>query len=350
MKAGIAGAGIMGCLLAAALQEQGWQVTLYDHNQEETSCSHAAAGLLTPLTELEKNAVLIYQLGNEALNEHWPRLLHEYNQAFFFKRQGSLAVAHPHDRDELARLVMMIHSKLKTANIQSLDRDQLLHLEPQLTKFAAGYFFPEEGQVDAQHVLQLLKQQLQTCTWRMETVLEVRTGKMVLQDRVEYFDHVFDCRGLGAKSIFHDLRGVRGELIWLHAPEVTLTRPIRLMHPRYSLYVAPRPHHIYLVGASEIEANDISAISVRTLLELLTAVYSIHPGFSEARLIKTVTQLRPTLTDHLPKIKYSDGFLAVNGLHRHGYLIAPTLVADIMHRLNAGKAAVRYPQLWEQPL
>ena len=118
------------------------------------------------------------------------------------------------------------------------------------------------------------------------------------------FDMVLDCRGLGAKSAFQDLRSVRGELIWLHAPDVNMTRPIRFLHPRYNLYIAPRPKHIYLIGASEIESDDMSHITVRTTLELLTAAYSVHPGFAEAQIIKTVTQCRPTLSHHLPKIKF----------------------------------------------
>lgn len=162
------------------------------------------------------------------------------------------------------------------------------------------------------------------------------------------FDLVLDCRGMGAKDIFADLRGVRGELIWLHAADVFIARPIRFLHPRYNLYIVPRPEQIYLIGASEIEANDTTPISVHTTLELLTAAYCVHANFGEARIIKTVTHCRPTLTDHLPKIKYADGFLAVNGLSRHGFLLAPALAMEVMRWIEAGISAVCYPQLWEQ--
>ena len=174
--------------------------------------------------------------------------------------------------------------------------------------------------------------------------------KIILKDRSENFDLTFDCRGLGAKCHFPELRGVRGEIIWLYAPDINISRPIRLLHPRYSLYIVPRPGQRYIVGASEIESNDLGEISVRSALELLTAAYAVHPGFSEARILKTMTHCRPTLNDNNPKIKYADGFIGVNGLFRHGYLISPTLVADILSWLEGGISALKYPQLWEKAL
>jgi glycine oxidase len=156
---------------------------------------------------------------------------------------------------------------------------------------------------------------------------------------------VLDARGLAAKDLFSDLRGVRGELVWLQAPDVDIKRPTRFLHPRYPLYLVPRPNHVYLLGASEIEAEDTSPISVRTLLELLTAAYCLNPKFTEARVLKTVTQVRPTLLDHLPKIKHTDGLMAVNGLYRHGFLIAPALVAEMMTKFSDKPCS--YSSIWE---
>ena len=87
----------------------------------------------------------------------------------------------------------------------------------------------------------------------------------------------------------NELRGIRGELMWLHHPKIHIQHPVRLLHPRYKIYLSPRPDHIYIIGASEIESEDTSPISVKTMLELLSATYYIHPSFTEARLIKTMT-------------------------------------------------------------
>jgi glycine oxidase len=170
----------------------------------------------------------------------------------------------------------------------------------------------------------------------------------VVNKQKHQFDVVFDCRGSGGKSHFADLRGVRGEILWMHAPEVHIQRPIRFLHPRYSLYIVPRSNQVYLIGASEIDAEDYSPISVKTTLELLTAVYYVHPGFAEARILQADTHCRPTLSDHLPQIRYTEGLIAINGLYRHGYLIAPTLVEDVLLYFNDGLNAVNYRNLWKE--
>lgn len=347
--AAIAGAGIVGQLLALALSRAGWQVSIFDPDPNN-NCSHAAAGLLTPIAELATSDAVIYQLGIDALQTHWPETLQQLSQPLNFQQQGSLLVSHPRDQSDLAEFIRLISSKLPNkSSYQKIDQAEIKKLEPQLEKFEQGYYFPDEGCIDSQHLLSVLAQELsEKITWHAELVTDIQPGKIVVNDTAHHFDMVFDCRGLGAKSTFSDLRGVRGELIWLHAPEVHITRPIRILHPRYSLYIAPRANQTYLVGASEIESEEKDEISVRSMLELLTAVFYVNAGFAEARILKTVTHCRPTLSDHLPRIKYTSGFAAINGLYRHGFLIAPTLVEDVMQWVRDDFSAVKYPQLWEE--
>jgi len=349
MKAGIAGGGIMGQLLAFSLINAGWNVTLFDREMKN-NCSMAAAGLLTPTAELEKNELIIFDLGEEALRVHWPVILKQLKQTIYFKQSGSLIVSHPRDHSELTRFIQTISSKLgNDAFYQKLSNNEIGALEPELSKFQDGYYFPSEAQIDNQQLLHALENDLieKDITWYKDTfVLDALPHKIILNDTHYQFDLVLDCRGLGARAAFNDLRSVRGELIWLEARDVFITRPIRLMHPRYNLYLVPRENQLYLIGASEIESYDPSPISVRTMLELLTSIYSINSKFSEARIIKTVTQCRPTLSDHLPKIKYSDGLISINGLYRHGFLIAPTLAHDVMQWVETNKI-VRHTQLWE---
>src|SRR5690606_16194139 len=79
-----------------------------------------------------------------------------------------------------------------------------------------------------------------------------------------------------------NVRGVRGEIFWLHAPGVQLQRPVRLMHPRHRVYLVPRSDDIIVVGASEIESEDRSPVSLRSTVELLAAAHSIMPALAEA--------------------------------------------------------------------
>lgn len=350
MKAGIAGDGIMGQLLAFSLVNVGWDVTLYGSGVKN-NCSNVAAGLLAPIVELEKNDSLIFQLGIDALTKHWPSILEKLPQTIYFRQLGSLILSHPKDEAELKRVIGILSRKLPNSTYyQSVTSNEISALEPEIKNFNRGYYIPHEAQIDNQSLLVKMKNYLKKrIKWITRSfVSDIRPGKIRVADKVNYFDFVFDCRGLEAKTIFPDLRGVRGELIWLHAPDISISRPIHYLHPRYSLYIAPRPQHIYIIGSSEIETENYNPISVRTTLELLTAIYSVQPKFIEAQIIKTATQCRPTLPDCLAKIKYTDKFFAINGLYRHGYLIAPTLAADIIQGLQYGISKVCYPQLFEK--
>ena len=348
MKVGIAGAGIIGQLLAFRLINEGFQITLFDDNLNRAT-SRVAAGMLSPITELEKCDTIIFQLGYDALTIHWPHLMAQLDSAIYFKKEGSVVLAHANDVHELSRLIRIIQSKLPDhKHYQKLDQSTIHQLEPEIKSFYHGLYVPHEGQVDAQAVLLALQNTLiKRATYLPSYVQSVDPYEIKTKDQSYHFDLVCDCRGIGAKKQFSDLHSIRGELIWVHAPHVTINHPIRLMHPRYRLYIVPRHNHDYLIGSSEIETSDTSPVSVRTTLELLSAAFSIHSGFGEARIVKMDVGIRPTLPDHLPKMKYKPGYLAINGCYRNGFLIAPTLLSDVMIYLSKGMQAVRYPTLWE---
>lgn len=350
MKAGIAGGGIMGQLLALALVNHGWRVSIFD-NSDGQSCSMAAAGMLAPTAELDKCDLLINELGEEALSTHWPCILNQLPSDIYFQQTGSIILSHQHNAAELTRFIHTISNKIKHSLFyRALNNDTLHELEPDLSSFNHCCYFPNEGQIDNQQLLLALKQRLLACdvTWHHQTtVVSINPWKIKTDDGSHDVDLACDCRGLGAMTSYPHLRSIRGELIWLEAQDIHISRPIRFLHPRYNLYLVPRPNHTYLVGASEIESEDYSPISTRTMMELLTAAYCVNPKFTEARIIKTITQCRPTLLNHLPKIGYTDGLVAINGLYRHGFLIAPTLANEVM-RWADGKSTTKYKQLWEK--
>ena len=109
------------------------------------------------------------------------------------------------------------------------------------------------------------------------------------------------------------------------------------MHPRYPLYIVPKPNHHFVLGATQIESEDDSPISVRSTLGLLSAAYSIHAGFGEARIINAQSGLRPAFVDHQPKIHVDETqrIVSVNGLFRHGYLIGPAV--SVLNRLCSAR-------------
>jgi glycine oxidase len=79
---------------------------------------------------------------------------------------------------------------------------------------------------------------------------------------------------------------------------------LRLLHPRYPVYIAPRAEGRLVVGATSIESDDHSTVSVRGALELLTSAYSVLPALAEARILEFSTQVRPALPDNVPALRF----------------------------------------------
>jgi glycine oxidase len=346
----VIGAGLVGRLMALSLVNQGHQVTLLDkdNKQGHQSAAYAAAGLLTPLGEAMHAQPNIVEMGFESL-KLWPKLLAQLDGYTYFQQAGALMVSHEQDLGDYQRFVRYIQNHYPQHQLQHLNRQQILELEPELGhRFNQGIFLPEEGQIGNRKLLIALEQQLEksNLTW-LDNSLMVKIDQQAShclvtydannENRVLECDLAIDCRGAGARSNeskaeaapLKDLRGVRGELFQLFAPEVNITRPIRLMHPRYQLYIAPKTKGVYVVGATEIESEDCGSMTVRSSMELLSAAYSVHSGFAEANIRQHIVQLRPAFSDNQPKISVHQRLIQVNGLFRHGFLIAPVVLEQL---------------------
>lgn len=346
MKIVILGAGLMGRLLACQLARAGHTLDVYDPGGPDAnlSAARAAAAMLAPLAESAVTEMPVVHMGTYALRR-WPELLAQLDAPVFFQQSGTLVIWHRQDASEAERFTRQLDATStalpQLPRAQRLDAEGLAALEPSLGhRFTRGLYLPGEGQLDNHQLLAALLQQLQS----MKVTLhwgQARSPNDFSPGQAGQPDWVFDCRGLGAHKPWAALRGVRGEIVTLHAPEVTLSRPTRLLHPRYPIYIAPKENGIFRVGATEIESDDHSPISVRSTLELLSAAYSVDSGFAEARVVELVTQCRPTLPDNLPAIRrLGDRTLQINGLYRHGYLIAPAVLDVVMELFTTGQSAL----------
>jgi glycine oxidase len=134
------------------------------------------------------------------------------------------------------------------------------------------------------------------------------------------------------------LRGVRGEMLVIETGEIALARPIRLLHPRVPFYIVPWSGHRFMLGATLIESGDQGAATVRSALDLLGLAYTLHPAFGEARIVGIAADVRPSFPDNAPKIIIRGRHILVNGLYRHGFLLAPSLAALVAHYIREGTA------------
>ena len=338
---GIAGAGLAGRLLAWRLALAGCRVSLFDAKRRDdlTSASQTAAAMLSPLAELAVSDDAVFELGQRSL-QLWPQYLLQLASPVYFKTDGTLVVAHTQDGASLEHFSRLLHHKLPDvcrAQVQTLDAATLAQYEPLLAgRFNGGLFLAGEGQLANDQLMHALATELDRLGVRWhegQAVERVQAQSVVCADQQHSVDLAVDARGTGSKCALPNLRGVRGEVLRVECKSVTLQRPVRLMHPRYQLYVAPRPNGQFVVGATELESEDTGPVTVRSMLELGSALHSLHPAFGEARILSMRAALRPALDDHRPRIEQRAGVWHINGLYRHGYLCAPALVDDLVGKL-----------------
>lgn len=342
----ILGAGLMGRLLACQLARAGHSLELFDAGGPEAlnSAARAAAAMLAPLAESAITETSVVEMGVHAL-KRWPELIAQLDEPVFFQQEGTLVLWHRQDAadaDRFSRQMDATNLALpQLPKAQRLDAQGIAQLEPSMgSRFAQGLYLPGEGQLDNHQLLAVMLHQLQSQGVKLNWDSPRAPGDFS-PGKPGQPDWVFDCRGVGARAQWPALRGVRGEVITLLAPEVKLSRPTRLIHPRYPIYIAPKGDGIFVIGATEIESDDLSEISVRSTLELLSAAYSVDSGFAEGRIVDLVTQCRPALPNNLPSIRLlGERVMQINGLYRHGYLIAPAMLDVVMELFDTGSSAL----------
>jgi glycine oxidase len=338
MKTGIAGAGLVGRLLAFQLARAGHSVEVFDpapHAEARGAAGWTAAGMLCPVAELQCADEHVFALGLRSL-ELWPQIAGQLDMNVEVRREGSLLFAHRGDEGAAARTVDFLTRKAPAGfEPQAISMEQVRELEPAVQGPAHAWLLPGEGSL---HTVQAMQALAATAArtgvrWHWGHPADrVEPGTLWVNGQRHGFDWVFDARGVGARPDL-PVRGVRGEVFTLHAPGVSLRRPLRLLHPRYAVYLVPRAGDQVVVGASSIESEDRSPVSLRTTVELLAAAHSVVPELGEARIVQAETNLRPALPDNLPRIETQPGLTRVNGLYRHGWLIAPAMVEEALEAL-----------------
>ncbi|MCT4554541.1 MAG: FAD-dependent oxidoreductase [Pelagimonas sp.] len=300
----IAGAGLAGLATAHELLKRGCEVVLYDlaDGPGQGSVARYAGGMLAPFCEGESAEDEVVQLGQKAA-DWWAQITR-------VTKRGTLVLAPPRDRAELSRFARM------TQGHRSVDADALAALEPELAgRFAKGLFYDSEAHLDPRRALRDLCATVEQAGGVIHWNSPAPDGAEIVTT--------------GMAAPLPGLRPVRGEMAILHCPDVTLTRTIRLLHPRMPLYLVPRGDGHYMIGATMIESSSDRPASLRSLTEMFSAAFTLHPGFAEAAVLETGTGLRPAFDTNLPRITRHGHALHLNGFYRHGFLLVPAMAARL---------------------
>jgi glycine oxidase len=327
MRALVLGAGVAGLACALELAERGVTVRVLEQAERlGAGCSWQAGGMLAPWCERVSAEPLIATLGAESLY-WWPARFPGTVM------RGSLVVAQGRDAGELRQFAR------RSERYQWLDAAGIGALEPDLAgRFSQGLYFPGEGHLDPRAALPALAGRLATLGATVHVGAGAEAARETAAAAADPDCAVIDCRGLAARDELPDLRGVKGEILLVSLPDIGLSRPVRMLHPRVPVYIIPRGDGRYAIGATMIESDQPTRITARSLLELLGAAYALHPAFAEAQILEIGTGVRPAFPDNLPRVQRRGGKLYVNGLYRHGFLLAPALARQAAQQVLAGEA------------
>ncbi|WP_448954495.1 glycine oxidase ThiO [Labrys neptuniae] len=317
----IVGAGVAGLVTAMECVLRGAEVEILERAPAlgERACSWLAGGMLAPWCERESAELAVQQRGELAL-DWWPRHVRDT------VRRGTLVVAPARDAGELARFAARTQAHV------GVDEADIAKLEPELAgRFRRGLFFPREAHLDPRRALKTLAARLTDLGAVLRFGIEAEPHALDA-------DAVIDCRGFAARADLPDLRGVRGEAMLVRAPDVSLSRPVRFLHPRFPLYIVPRADQRFMIGATMIESEHDGPPTLRSAMELIAAAVSLHPAFGEAEILELEAGLRPAFPDNLPRLSVVGRVLCLNGLFRHGFLLSPALAQEAAERLLPERA------------
>lgn len=308
----ILGGGIMG-LTCAYMLADAHNVTIHDPKGfPADNASKLAGGMLAPWSEIEHMDETWVKAGLHAI-DFWENLPLDTG----FQKDGSLLIACPEDRYILERFKTHLPHDLQTyQNVQALE-NQLPYT------FQNGVFLKDEAHLNP----------IKT----MNALITALKNKVQFSSAAPHSntDLTIDCCGMGSDD--PDLRGVKGETLLVRNTEFALSRPVRLMHPRYPLYIIPRDNHTFMIGATVIESapdtEEDESTSLKSAMELMSAAYALHPSFGEADILDIKAGIRPSYPDNLPRITINKNRISCNGLFRHGYLLSPVMAQCVADHL-----------------
>src|SRR5207302_11019046 len=152
--------------------------------------------------------------------------------------------AHGRDAPEVAQFAG------RTGHFERVGAEAIAALEPDLAgRFSHGLYFADEAHLDPRAALAALAARLGELGTPVRFGVEVSSA--FLGGR-----QVIDCTGLGARRELADLRGVQGEMVLLRLSELSLARPVRLLHPRIRVSLVPRAAARCMVGATMADGRD----------------------------------------------------------------------------------------------
>ncbi|HEX6349863.1 MAG TPA: glycine oxidase ThiO [Candidatus Dormibacteraeota bacterium] len=324
MRVAVVGGGVIGCAIAERLQGAGHHVILHERDQVGAHASGAAAGLLAPYSEDERDA------GARSLRlfpELARRLLELTGIDVQFHDMDSLTPAFDPADEAL----------LKRSGGRWLDAFEVRKLEPGLHPDCRGAALFPESQVTPPLLTRAL------AAGARAQGAEIREGSTVRSpEDVADADAVVLAAGpwtadlATAFGLEVPVWPSRGQLVRLR-PAPGRPQPLTRMLTHRGRYLVPKPDGAIVAGSTEEEAGfdaRPTADGVRGLLEFARRTV---PALGEATVEEVWAALRPATADGQPIIERAgERVIVATGHNRNGILLAPITAETVAGLLGAG--------------
>ncbi len=347
----IIGGGVIGLSIAWQLALRGKKVAVYEKNSVGSGATGAAAGMITPTSEIRFGEEELLKLFLESTSRY-PSFIRELEKvsghSTDFQTSGSLMVAIDHDDEaELERL--FDYQKELGLEVNRLTPTEVREKEPLLShQCVGGIFSASEYFLDARRLVESLKKALSAMNvpifeGKKVESLEIQNGRVTsiqVGDEKIKMEQVIIASGIDQKvdglpeELFFPIRPVKGQCVELQAPpSLRLIHAVRTLH-RYPVYLVPRSDGRLTIGATLEEMGHDTTVTAGSLLDLIYGAWKIFPSVTEMPVVQSWAGLRPASSDHKPILGPTsvNGLYVAMGMYRHGILLAP-IVGELMAEL-----------------
>jgi glycine oxidase len=308
--------------------------------------SHAAAGMLAPVTETDFGEEPQLRV-NLTARERWPGFAAELEERSGlptgYRESGALVVAA--DRDD-AEALRRLHELQRSLDLDAdwLTPSHARRLEPGLSPRIAGAVLAHgDGQADPRATTRALAAVVDELELGVEVeaiehergrVTGVRTSAGVVECGAVVVAGGAWSPALAPVGAGPPVRPVKGQILELRVRggmDDPLTRIVRT--PR--CYLVARGDGQVVLGATMEEQGFDTTVTADGVYRLLEAAWEVLPEVAELELVRALAGLRPGTPDNAAVVGPGEleGLIWATGHWRNGVLLAPLtgeLVADLL--------------------
>jgi glycine oxidase len=357
----VIGGGVIGLAIGWRACRDGLSTIVLEASRPGRGATHAAAGMLAPVSEANFGEQHQIALNLESARRY-PSFVAELESATGmvtgYQPSGTLTVALDRDQAEHLRQLHQFQVSLEL-DAQWLGASECRALERGLAPSVLGGIRSSvDHQVSPRALASVLVEAFESAGGELRsntpvaavnveseraTGVMLESGERIVAEQVVV--------GAGWQSgqlagIPYDalvpVRPVKGQIIRLRGDRNALVAGRVIGTPE--VYIVPREDGRVVVGATVEERGADTTVTAGGVFELLRAAYETLPGITELELVEVMAGLRPAAPDNAPII----GPSSIDGLHwatahwRNGILLAPITAEAVVD----GLAGRRLPEIF----